>query len=150
MQGSVTERLGMGTSTICLDAEYTKDNNYQGNRPKDTAEFAASLWSTYDVTDATDLNVGMIYEGSRYGDDANTFKKDGYTRFDLGISHTYKYDDDLDIVARLNVENLFDTDYMAGGGSTSKDYDGATGVTLGEGPTLWQPLNLSTNPQRHS
>ncbi|MCD9478526.1 TonB-dependent siderophore receptor [Photobacterium phosphoreum] len=133
LQGKITDKLSMNASAMYLDAEYTKDQNYQGNRPVDVPEFAASVWSTYNVTEATDVNLGVIYEGSRFGDAANTFKKDGYTRVDVGVAHTYKYDDKLDIVGRVNVENLFDTDYMAGGGSTSKDYVGATGVTLGEG-----------------
>ncbi|WP_305817031.1 TonB-dependent siderophore receptor [Photobacterium leiognathi] len=133
LQGNVTDKLSMSASAMYLDAEYTKDQKYQGNRPADVPEFAASVWSTYNVTPATDVNLGVIYEGSRYGDAANTFKKDGYTRVDLGVAHTYKYDANLDIIGRINVENVFDTDYMAGGGSTSKDYVGATGVTLGEG-----------------
>ncbi|WP_318477609.1 TonB-dependent siderophore receptor [Photobacterium leiognathi] len=140
LQGNVTDKLSMSASAMYLDAEYTKDQNYQGNRPVDVPEFAASVWSTYNVTPATDVNLGVIYEGSRFGDAANTFKKDGYTRVDLGVAHTYKYDANLDIIGRINVENVFDTDYMAGGGSTSsasvdskKYYPGATGVTLGEG-----------------
>ncbi|MEC6881942.1 TonB-dependent siderophore receptor [Photobacterium piscicola] len=133
LQGNITDKLSMNASAMYLDAEYTKDQNYEGNRPVDVPEFAASVWSTYNVTQATDVNLGVIYEGSRFGDAANTFKKDGYTRVDVGVAHTYKYDDKLDIIGRVNVENLFDTDYMAGGGSTSKDYVGATGVTLGEG-----------------
>ncbi len=133
LQGNITDKLSMNASAMYLDAEYTKDQNYQGNRPVDVPEFAASVWTTYNVTEATDVNLGVIYEGSRFGDAANTFKKDGYTRVDVGVAHTYKYDDKLDIVGRVNVENLFDTDYMAGGGSTNKDYVGATGVTLGEG-----------------
>ncbi|MCD9543312.1 TonB-dependent siderophore receptor [Photobacterium carnosum] len=133
LQGNITDKLSMNASAMYLDAEYTKDQNYEGNRPVDVPEFAASVWLTYNVTQATDVNLGVIYEGSRFGDAANTFKKDGYTRVDVGVAHTYKYDGKLDIIGRVNVENLFDTDYMAGGGSTSKDYVGATGVTLGEG-----------------
>ena len=65
----------------------------------------------------------------------NTFKKDDYTRFDLGVSHTLKYDQDLEMVFRFNVENIFDTEYYAGGGSTSDDYEanGAQNVVVGEG-----------------
>ncbi|MGR5185698.1 TonB-dependent siderophore receptor [Photobacterium damselae] len=133
LQGKVTDKLNVNASAMYLDAEYTKDQNFEGNRPADVPEFAASVWSTYNVTDATDVNLGVIYEGSRYGDAANTFKKPGYTRVDMGVSHTYKYDEKLDIIGRLNVENVFDTDYLAGGGSTSSKYPGATGVTIGEG-----------------
>ncbi|MDG2721913.1 TonB-dependent receptor, partial [Vibrio parahaemolyticus] len=62
----------------------------------------------------------------------NTFKKDGYARIDMGVSYKHKYDENLDIIARFNVENLFDTDYLAGGGSTNGDQKGASGVVVGE------------------
>jgi len=134
-QGSITDALSLSGTGTYLDAEYTKDENYQGNRPADVPRFSASLWSRYQVGQGTDVNLGAIYVGSRYGDAANTYKKDGYTRFDLGLSHTYHYDQDLDMVFRLNVENLLDTEYYAGGGSTSDDYEsnGAQNVVVGEG-----------------
>lgn len=138
LQGNVTDRLTINTSAMYLDAQYTNDQHFQGNRPADVPELAASVWSTYYVTDATIANVGVIYEGSRFGDVENTFKKDAYTRVDLGVAHTYQYDSHLDIVARINVENVFNTAYFAGGGATKNVgdkgyYPGATGVTLGEG-----------------
>jgi len=134
-QGSITDALSLSGTGTYLDAEYTKDENYQGNRPADVPRFSASLWSRYQVGQGTDVNLGAIYVGSRYGDAANTYKKDAYTRFDLGLSHTYQYDQDLDMVFRLNVENLLDTEYYAGGGSTSDDYasNGAQNVVVGEG-----------------
>ncbi|MEL0630045.1 TonB-dependent siderophore receptor [Psychromonas aquatilis] len=134
-QGSITDALSLSGTGTYLDAEYTKDENYQGNRPADVPRFSASLWSRYQVGQGTDVNLGAIYVGSRYGDAANTYKKDAYTRFDLGLSHTYQYDQDLDLVFRLNVENLLDTEYYAGGGSTSDDYEsnGAQNVVVGEG-----------------
>ncbi|OZS41478.1 TonB-dependent siderophore receptor [Photobacterium sanguinicancri] len=132
-QGNVTEDLSLSASAMYLDAEYTKHETYQGNRPVDVPEFSASVWSRYSFVTGTDMNLGVIYVGERFGDAANTFQKDSYTRVDLGVAHTYKYDEKLDIVARLNVENLFDTDYLAGGGSTSSKYPGATNVVIGEG-----------------
>ncbi|WP_299663088.1 TonB-dependent siderophore receptor [uncultured Psychromonas sp.] len=134
-QGNLTESLSLSGTGTYLDAEYTTDANYQGNRPADVPKFSASVWSRYQVTSDTDLNLGATYVGSRYSDAANTYKKDAYTRIDLGISHTLQYDQNLDMVFRLNVENLFDTDYYAGGGSTSDDYasNGAQNVVVGEG-----------------
>lgn len=50
------------------------------------------------------------------------------------MSYKHKYDENLDIIARFNVENLFDTEYLAGGGSTDPlEYEGASGVVVGEG-----------------
>ncbi|EDP57811.1 TonB-dependent siderophore receptor [Vibrio sp. AND4] len=124
-QGFVTEELSLTASAMYLDAEITESADYKGNRPSDVPEFSASVWSSYKVQNNTDVNLGLIYEGERYGDAANTFKKDGYARIDMGVAYTHKYDENLDIIARFNVENVFDTDYLAGG-----DRDG---VVVGEG-----------------
>ena len=132
-QGFVTEELSLTASAMYLDAEITESADYKGNRPADVPEFSASVWSSYKVQNNTNVNLGLIYEGERYGDAANTFKKDGYARIDMGVSYTHKYDESLDIVTRFNVENLFDTDYLAGGGSTNSKQDGASGVVIGEG-----------------
>ncbi|EHR0801160.1 TonB-dependent siderophore enterobactin receptor PeuA [Vibrio parahaemolyticus] len=132
-QGFVTPELSLTASAMYLDAELKKAERFEGNRPADVPEFSASLWSSYRVQDHTNLNLGLIYEGDRYGDAANTFKKDGYARIDMGVSYKHKYDENLDIIARFNVENLFDTDYLAGGGSTNGNQEGASGVVVGEG-----------------
>lgn len=136
LQGYLTENFSMSGSGTYLDAEYTVDENYQGNRPADVPEYSASIWSRYEFANNTDVNLGAIYVGERFGDAANTFKKEAYTRFDLGVAHTLKYDQNLDFVVRFNVENLFDTDYYGGGGSTSGngyEESGAQNVVIGEG-----------------
>ncbi|WP_038890575.1 TonB-dependent siderophore receptor [Vibrio campbellii] len=132
-QGFVTDELSLTASAMYLDAELTRSKYYQGNRPADVPEFSASVWSSYKVQNNTNVNLGLIYEGERYGDAANTFKKDGYARIDMGVSYTHKYDEKLDIVTRFNVENLFDTDLLAGGGSTNGNQAGASNVVIGEG-----------------
>ena len=145
LQGFITEKLSMSGSATYLDAEYAKDEKYQGNRPADVPEYSATVWTRYAFTNNTDANLGAIYVGERYGDAANTFKKDGYTRFDLGLSHTIKYDQDLTFVARFNVENVLDTDYLAGGGSTGKngyETDGAQNVVIGEGRNYMATLQV--------
>ncbi len=145
LQGFVTEKLSLFGSATYLNAEYTRDQNYQGNRPADVPEYSASVWSNYAFTNSTNANLGVIYVGERYGDAANTFKKEGYTRFDLGLSHSIKYDEDLTFVARFNIENVFNTDYLAGGGSTGKSgyaTNGASNVTLGEGRNYMATLQV--------
>lgn len=132
-QGFVTEELSLTASAMYLDAEITESATLKGNRPADVPEFSASVWSSYKVQNNTHLNLGLIYEGERYGDAANSFKKDGYARIDMGVSYKHQYDENLDIIARFNVENLFDSDYLAGGGSTNSDQNGANGVVVGEG-----------------
>jgi len=141
-QGSVTEKLSLSGSAMYLDAEITQHETYAGNRPVDVPEFAASVWSSYAATNEIDVNLGVIFQGSRCGDEANTFKKEGYTRVDMGLAYTYKYDANLDMVARLSVENLFDTDYLAGGGSTSSGNNYAEGVVVGEGRNYMATLQI--------
>ena len=132
-QGFVTDDFSLTASAMYLDAEISQSAEYKGNRPTDVPEFSASVWSSYQAYHNTNVNLGLIYQGARYGDAANTFKKDGYARVDMGVAYTHKYDENLDIVARFNVENVFDTDYLAGGGSTNSQQQGASNVVIGEG-----------------
>ena len=132
-QGFVTDDFSLTASAMYLDAEISESATLKGNRPADVPEFSASVWSSYKVQNNTNVNLGLIYKGERYGDAANTFKKEGYARVDMGVAYTHKYDENLDIVARFNVENVLDTDYLAGGGSTNSKQDGASNVVIGEG-----------------
>ncbi|GAB2661771.1 TonB-dependent siderophore receptor [Vibrio panuliri] len=142
VQGYLTERFSVSGSAMYLDAEIKNHATYAGNRPVDVPEFAASVWSTYAATNELDLNLGVIYEGSRFGDAQNTFKKDGYTRVDVGVAYTHKYDENLDLVARFSVENLFDTEYLGGGGATSSSHQYAEDVVIGEGRNYMATLQI--------
>ncbi|WP_434998274.1 TonB-dependent siderophore receptor [Vibrio scophthalmi] len=132
--GYVTDVLTLNASTMILDAEYKNDPKKGGNTPADVPEFTASIWSTYAFDNGTDVNLGIFHVGERYTDSSNDFAKDAYTRVDMGVAHTFKYDENLDFVARFNVENLFDTDYLEGG-STS-------GVVVGEGRNYMATLQV--------
>ncbi|MGR5558091.1 TonB-dependent siderophore receptor [Vibrio fortis] len=132
--GYLTEAFSLSASTMFLDAEYKNDPALEGKTPADVPEFTASIWSTYAFNNGTDVNLGVYHVGERYAESANTFKKDAYTRVDMGVAHTFKYDENLDFVARFNVENLFDTDYLEGG-STS-------GVVVGEGRNYMATLQV--------
>ncbi|GEM77414.1 TonB-dependent siderophore receptor [Vibrio sagamiensis] len=142
IQGAITDTISLNASAMYLDAEITASKIYQGHQPVDVPEWSASVWTNYEVQPNTNINLGMIYEGDRYGDAANTFKKEAYTRFDIGFSHTFRYDDSLDIIARFNIENLFDEDYLAGGGTTKKNQEGASGVVIGEGRNYMASLQF--------
>jgi iron complex outermembrane receptor protein len=132
--GYLTEAFSLSASTTFLDAKYENDPALEGKTPADVPEFSASIWSQYDFNNGTGINLGVYHVGERYGDSKNEFKKDAYTRVDMGISHTLKYDDSLDFVARFNVENLLDTDYLAGGS--------ASGVVVGEGRNYMATLQV--------
>lgn len=132
--GYLTEAFSLSASTTLLDAKYENDPELEGKTPADVPEFSASIWSQYDFNNGTGINLGVYHVGERYGDSKNEFKKDAYTRVDMGVSHTIKYDESLDFVARFNVENLLDTDYLAGGS--------ASGVVVGEGRNYMATLQV--------
>ncbi|MEZ9058696.1 TonB-dependent siderophore receptor [Vibrio pelagius] len=132
--GYLTEAFSLSASTMLLDAEYKNDPKLEGKTPADVPEFTASIWSTYAFNNGTDVNLGVYHVGDRYTESANTFKKDAYTRVDMGIAHTFKYDENLDFVARINVKNLFDTDYLEGGSTR--------GVVVGEGRNYMATLQV--------
>lgn len=115
--GSVNNKLSLQASVTFLDAEIKDPFNadLDGTRPADVAEFSASVWSRYAVTDRTSVNLGAVHEGERYGTSGNTYLKDGYTRFDAAVSHEMKLGGDTDVTLSLKVENLFDKDYVMGG-----------------------------------
>ena len=132
--GYLTNSLTLNASTMILDAEYKNDPVKEGKTPADVPEFTASIWSTYSFNNGTDVNLGIYHVGERYTDTSNEISKDAYTRVDMGIAHTIKYDENLDFVARVNVENLFDTDYLEGGSSK--------GVVVGEGRNYMATLQV--------
>ena len=112
--GQLNDKLSLMTSLMYLDAEYTKHDSLQGNRPADVPQWTGSLWLKYSVTERAAVNLGAFYEGSRLGDDKNAFNKAGYTRFDAGVSYLLAVAG-KDLNLRLNVENMFDKEYLAGG-----------------------------------
>ncbi len=114
-QGAITDRLFLMASTMYLDAVYEKDNKYEGNTPADAPDWSASLWTRYELTEQLALNAGAFYQGERFADSQNTVIKDAYTRIDFGATYSTVFSD-VNVDFRLNVENLFDTDYLAGGG----------------------------------
>ena len=127
-QGQVSDNWFMTGSMMYLDAEYvtsTSDKkNLDGMTPVDAPEWSANIWTRYEMTDNLALNFGAIYVGERFANTSNTVTKDGYVRFDMGAAYTMDVMGS-DVSVRLNVKNLFDTDYLAGGTTTD--------VTVGEG-----------------
>jgi len=112
--GEINKDLSLITSAMYLDAKYDAHNEYQGNRPEDVPMWTASAWLKYSISANTAVNLGAFYEGKRYADAKNSVEKAGYTRIDTGISYSLPLAGNH-LLLRLNVENLFDKDYLAGG-----------------------------------
>jgi iron complex outermembrane receptor protein len=133
-QGAVTDKLFVMASVMNLDAQYDKDQNYQGKTPVDAPEWSASIWSRYEFNDKFAVNVGAFYEGERFADSDNTVTKDAYTRVDVG--GTYKTTmGNQDVNFRFNIQNLLDIDYLAGGGVSN--------VTAGDGASFRLATQIS-------
>lgn len=84
--------------------------NELGNTPRDSA----SLWTTYEFSDAWQAGFGVQHVGSRFSNTSNTRMAKAYTLYDAMVG--FKVSDSLSL--RLNGYNLSGKDYVdqVGGG----------------------------------
>jgi Outer membrane receptor for monomeric catechols len=117
LAGQVTDSWSLHSSATYLHArtEDPFDPKRDGKQPADTPEWGASIWSRYDVDNQTYVNVGARYVGDRYGDTKNTYHKPGYTTVNAGVGHTVQTSERSDLKLTVNVKNLFNESYLAGG-----------------------------------
>ncbi len=125
-QGQVSDKWFLTGSMMYLDAEYKRpaSDSLNGKTPIDAPEWSANIWTRYEMTEDLAFNFGAIYVGERFANTSNDIVKDDYIRFDLGAAYSMDIMG-TDVSLRLNVQNLFDTDYLGGGSNTD--------VTVGEG-----------------
>ncbi|QFU23217.1 TonB-dependent siderophore receptor [Shewanella eurypsychrophilus] len=119
LEGRLTDSLSILTSMMYLDARITQDPLYAGKRSKDTPKFSTSTWFNYDVTDNSQLSLGAVYVGERFGDTPNEFSKEAYVKVDMGYSHKVNFANDHQAIFRVNIDNLLNADYLRGGCSNS-------------------------------
>lgn len=127
-QGQLTDSVFITGSMMYLDAKYENDPDLDGLTPIDAPKWSANIWTRYEVTDQLALNLGAQYVGERYASaDAtlgNSVVKDAFVRVDMGAAYTWDMQG-TEMNLRLNVKNLFDTDYVDGGSYKE--------VTIGQG-----------------
>ncbi|MBA6231187.1 MULTISPECIES: TonB-dependent siderophore receptor [unclassified Colwellia] len=133
-QGAVNDKIFVMASVMKLDAQYDKDENYQGKTPVDAPQWSASIWSRYEFNDQLAVNIGAFYEGERFADSNNTITKDAYTRIDVGATYKTVISNKA-VNFRLNIQNLLDTDYLGGGGVSN--------VTAGDGTSFRLATQIS-------
>ncbi|CAI0994309.1 ferrichrome porin FhuA [Serratia quinivorans] len=118
--------LGSYTYT---DAEYSKDTTLQGNTPAAIPKHMASLWADYTFHETAisglTLGSGVRYVGSSYGDEANTFKVKDYTVVDAAIKYDLARFNLPGSSIGINVNNLFDKEYVSSCFATYGCYWGA-------------------------
>lgn len=111
------------------DAEYTKDTLYKGKRPAEVPRNMASLWADYTFRE-TALSGLSFGAGARYfgdtssfyttGEKANqTFNVGGYTLVDAMIKYDLARFGMPGSSVGVNVNNLFDREYVS---SCYRDY----------------------------
>ena len=103
-----------------IDSFYTKSTyGDQGNRNEAQAPVSAALWVDYHFTQATldglTFGAGARYTGRKPGDSANSFDVPSYVVYDTTISYDMgKLDAGLrGLQTRLNVQNIFDREYVS-------------------------------------
>lgn len=84
-----------------------------GNRLFNTPEWQGFVRADWDAgsvgLDGASVNLGIIREGDRFGNNANDFVLPSFTRVDAGAAYQWR-----NIEFRLFVENLFDEIYFLG------------------------------------
>ncbi|WP_063654139.1 TonB-dependent siderophore receptor [Aliivibrio fischeri] len=124
--GRVTELLTVKAGAQYLIAEYEGQPKYDGKKIADVPQWTANAWANYELTDHIDLNAGVYYIGSRYGNSANDEpKKSAYTLADVGAIYRMPMDSGDELSFRAKINNVFDKEY-----ETSGDY---SGMSIGEG-----------------
>jgi len=114
----LTDNFRLMAGYTYTDAEYTKstDGN-QGHTPAQIPKHMASIWGDYwfdsGLLKNLGIGAGVRYVGGIWADTENTRKVPGYTLVDMSVRYGL---DDIGMpggTARLNVNNLFDKNYVA-------------------------------------
>lgn len=119
--GQITPEWSMSASYAYLDSEVIEGNN-KGNKQNLAPRHSTRLWTSYDFNAGMlkDLSLygGVFIQSNAFGDTANTFKVDGYTRFDAGASYTHNLGKNK-AIWRLNIDNITDEVYYMGNNQAS-------------------------------
>ncbi|MDC5804925.1 TonB-dependent receptor [Vibrio europaeus] len=130
VDGQITDRLSLSSSLMWLDARYINHysvsgkqiNDFSGKRAKDAPKFAMGAWANYQINSDNNIHLGARYEGQKFGDTSENFNKPAYTLVDLGYSHRVGVVGGNELMLRVNVNNLFNEEYLKGGCSHNAMY----------------------------
>lgn len=132
--GNVSPNLRLNSGLTYLDAKqkYTNDE-LEGKEIIGVAKFRSSLGLEYDLASVDGLTVlgDVAYTGSRYANESNSLKVDGFGLLNLGAR--YKTDmGNVPVTLRGTVENVLDTKHWASVGG----YPGQGYLVAGEPRTV--------------
>nr|WP_294849642.1 TonB-dependent siderophore receptor [uncultured Sphingomonas sp.] len=110
LNGKINDQLSVAASAALQRARYrtTSTAGAAGNDVASVPHFTGSLWGRYDINKRIGLGAGIYHQSSYYASSSNTVKVSGYTRVDaaayVGVARN--------VELQVNVENLFDKDYI--------------------------------------
>lgn len=119
--GQITPEWSVSASYAYLDTEVVDGSN-KGNNLNLAPRHSTRLWTSYDINHGIFSNLslygGVFKQGDSYGDVANSFVVEGYTRFDAGASYKHHLGQNK-AIWRLNVDNITDKVYYMGNNQAS-------------------------------
>ncbi|MDN3553737.1 TonB-dependent siderophore receptor [Halomonas almeriensis] len=130
-QTQLTDELSLQASYSFTDITYAKSDvaGEEGSRAIYAPRHQASLWGHYRVADGTlaglGAGFGVRYRADIQADRANTEQVPDYTLVDAGLSYDFTNAGMDGVMARLNVNNLTDREYVASCNSLQYCYFGA-------------------------
>lgn len=92
-----------------LDNQITNSDRYQGKEMPGVPERQHAALLTYLPNDQWRFQLGVNHQPKRYGDASNSFKVDGFTRWDLQIEWQIFANTQL----RFTMQNLTDEKYVS-------------------------------------
>jgi catecholate siderophore receptor len=116
--GSITENWRVIGGYTYLSSEVTKSGVAAeiGSEISNTPENSFSLWTVYDLPKGISVGVGTQYVGSRYNNNNVTTRQEAPDFTIVNAMASYAMNEN--VTFQLNVDNLFDEDYIdrVGGG----------------------------------
>ena len=119
--GELGQGWQVSSGLALLDAEIIKSvarddgQQVQGKRPTLTPKYSANLWLNKALGGGWFTGAGVNYQGDRFANPGNTTTLPGYTVVDAMLAYRAAAWD-----VQLNVNNLFDREYIVSGHGSSK------------------------------
>jgi catecholate siderophore receptor len=108
--GRLSRQWSLTAAAALQDAEIRRTTAAAaaGQKVASVPHFTSSLWSRYDFTDRLGAGLGLYHQSKMYASISNLVEVPGFTRVDaaayVGLTRH--------VELQLNVENLFDKDYV--------------------------------------
>jgi iron complex outermembrane recepter protein len=113
LTGEISPGLNLIATYALTDNQITEDTRFgfEGNTPTNVPLHSGSIWAVYEVPkgkyQGLGVGAGVLAVGERQADSDNTFKIPAYGRVDALLYYRRE-----NWQAQLNIENLFDEDYI--------------------------------------